>query len=286
MKTWMKIALGIVAVIIAVPLVAIAVTSESRPEGETGPAAEALADKMLAAVNADAWEQTAAVRWRMAPPRPLFLWDRHRGLVQGEIGEGDEKTIVRFSVDKQRYEATKGGEPVTGSDAKTLLEKAWADFINDSFWLNAPTMIRNPGTERAIVTLDDGGEGLLVSYSSGGATPGDAYLWLLDDSGRPTSWKMWVSVLPVGGLQVSWDDWTTLEGGAVVARLHEGALGLAIKHDPLEVGASAAALNGGVDPFGTLLKQGAPPVAASSQPASAEGAPSSDGGAEAADGGS
>jgi hypothetical protein len=267
MKTWMKIVLAVVAVLIAIPVLAILVVSESRPEGERGPAAEALADKMLNAVNADAWTKTAAVRWRMAPPRPIFLWDRQRDLVQGEVGEGAEKTVVRFSLDKQRYEVIQGGEPLTGADAKTVVERAWADFINDSFWLNAPTMIRNPGTSRAIVKLDDGREGLLVSYSSGGATPGDAYLWLLDDAGRPTAWKMWVSVIPVGGLEVSWADWTTLASGAAVARLHEGALGLALKHDPLEVGASAAALNGGVDPFTTLLKQGPPPVAPSSQPA-------------------
>jgi hypothetical protein len=284
LKTWMKILIGVVVLLIAVPVVTIAVVSESRPEGEQGPAAEALADKMLKAVNAEAWEQVAAVKWRMAPPRPVFLWDRQRGLVQGTVGEGDKQTVVRFSVDKQRYEASLGGEEVTGADAKTMMERAWADFINDSFWLNAPATIRNEDTERAIVKLDDGREGLLVTYGSGGATPGDAYLWLLDDDGRPTAWKMWVGILPVGGLEASWTDWTTLEGGANIARLHEGALGLAIKHDPLEVGPSAAALNGGVDPFGTLLKQGAPPVAAASQPSAPEAAPSAEGTAT-ADGG-
>jgi len=53
-----------------------------------------------------------------------------------------------------------------------------------------------------------------VTYTSGGSTPGDSYLWLLEDSGKPRAYKMWTSILPIQGLEASWSDWTTTESGA------------------------------------------------------------------------
>jgi hypothetical protein len=47
------------------------------------------------------------------------------------------------------------------------------------------------GTTRSLVKNEDKTNGLLVSYASGGVTPGDAYLWKLDANGLPQSYKMW-----------------------------------------------------------------------------------------------
>jgi len=267
MKTWMKVLGGGVVGLVGVLGLAFVVTDEERPVGTEGPAAEALADKMLAAVDADGWAQTSAVRFRMGPSRPLHLWDRQRGLVRSVAGDGDDQQVALFSTDKTRFHVVKGGKVLAANEAAAAVERAWADFINDSFWLNAPAMIRRPGTTRSVVQRD-GRDALLVSYSSGGATPGDAYLWTLDDNGRPTSWKMWVGILPVGGVEVSWEEWTTLATGGVVARRHAG-MGVSFRFDPLETATSAAALHDGKDPFAALLApQAAPQVAEpASQPA-------------------
>ena len=88
---------------------------------------------------------------------------------------------------------------------KNLIEKAVKYFNNDSFWLLAPYKIFDKGTKRSLVTLDDGHEGLLVTYTTGGTTPGDSYLWHLDSTGKPVSFQMWVSSLPIDGLEAILD---------------------------------------------------------------------------------
>ena len=71
-----------------------------------------------------------------------------------------------------------------------------------------------------VVDRPDGKKALLISYLEGGVTPGDSYLWILDDDGMPIAWQMWVGVLPIGGLEVSWEDWETLSSGAIYAKNH------------------------------------------------------------------
>jgi hypothetical protein len=51
-----------------------------------------------------------------------------------------------------------------------------------------------------------------VTYTSGGVTPGDSYLWILDENDRPIAWKFWVQKIPIGGLESSWGDWQQYKG--------------------------------------------------------------------------
>lgn len=110
---------------------------------------------------------------------------------------------------------------VEGDIGKNLIDKAVKYFNNDSFWLVAPYKVFDKGTERRVVNLNDGSQGLLVTYTSGGTTPGDSYLWHLDENGKPTSFQMWVSALPIDGLKASWTDWTTTESGAQLPTFHK-----------------------------------------------------------------
>ena len=210
---WLGIGLLVLA---TAALVAYLVYDEPRPTGTPGPGAEALADKMLAAVDAAAWDTTAYVAWDFAG-RQQYRWYRDRDTV--EVTWGDRRVLLH--TETLTGVAFEGGLRQNGPRADELVAEAWVHFANDSFWLSAPFKVRDPGTERALVRTEDGRDALLVTYGSGGVTPGDAYLWHLDDTGLPVAYDMWVSIIPVGGVTATWEDYLALPSGARVATRHE-----------------------------------------------------------------
>ncbi|MGB8330352.1 MAG: hypothetical protein WCE62_09505 [Polyangiales bacterium] len=214
-------AFKILAVVLIVGLAALVALgywlNEPRPEAKPGPEADALARSMEAAVNKDAWDRTEAVRWSFFE-RHHYVWDRKRDLV--ELRWGESRALFR-TADQSGRAWSKGTEQ-TGADAEEALRAAYAYWINDSFWLNPIVKVFDPGVERGLVRLDDGRDALLVSYTSGGVTPGDAYLWILGPDGLPEAWRMWVQIIPIGGIETSWEGWTDLSTGAKIATQHEG----------------------------------------------------------------
>ena len=191
--------------------------SEPRPEGEAVPEADELAHKMEVAIHKEAWDRTGAVRWSFFE-KHHYVWDRTRDLV--EVRWGDTRVLLRTG-DKTGRVWGKDGE-VTGEDAESAISTAYKFWINDSFWLNPIAKLFDPGVTREIVTEEDGQQGLLVSYTSGGVTPGDAYLWNVDPDGLPVRWRMWVSIIPVGGVSMTWESWTELSTGALISTEHAG----------------------------------------------------------------
>jgi hypothetical protein len=217
MKKWFKISLWVIAVLLLIPVIALFVVHEPRPELVPSPEADQLAEKMLEAVNKPAWDTTYWVQWTFAG-RNSFVWDRERNLVQVKWGN-DKMALIDPS--KRTGRAFSGGEALEGKKQEKMIQRALSFFYNDSFWFIAPTKAFDPGTQRGLVELPDGeGQGLLVSYSSGGVTPGDAYLWILDENGLPQAYRMWVNIIPVGGLKAEWKDWKTLPTGAKYAASH------------------------------------------------------------------
>ncbi len=185
-------------------------------EKDTGPHADSLAHKIMRATAFDAWQKTAIVGWTFAGQNK-HIWDRQRNYSRVEWG----KTIVIFSHTTKQGKAWKDGEPVEGEKLTELIDEAWNSWANDSFWLNPFDKLYDDGTERAYVKTEDGNDALLITYTSGGNTPGDSYLWITDETGLPIEVKMWVSIIPIKGIKFSWEDWQTLETGAKAAGLHK-----------------------------------------------------------------
>jgi len=201
---------GFAVLIIAVVIV----SSRSLPHGKEGAQAEELTDKMLAAVNLPAWESLRYVKWTYRG-KHAYVWDRWYNLA--EIRFDDHRILLNLNTLEGR--AWHFEEQLTGEQKRALLQRAWEYWCNDSFWFNPIVKLRDEGTVRKTVDLGDEGMGLLVTFMEGGVTPGDSYLWILDEEGLPTAWRIWVSSLPVKGLRLSWEKWIEIEG-AKIAQSH------------------------------------------------------------------
>ncbi|NEN23314.1 hypothetical protein G3O08_07360 [Cryomorpha ignava] len=215
---------------------------ESPPSGKKGEAAEALADKMLSAIGKDSWDAIPYIQWTFKDARH-YVWDKQND--RAEIKWDDN--VVKMNLDNQSGSVTKAGEQIEGEEKQEALEKAWGYWCNDSFWLNAPAKIRDSGTMRSIVKMDDGTDGLLVEYTSGGVTPGDAYLWALDEAGLPIYYKMWVSIIPVGGMKATWGDWKEVMGAKISTSHDLGSFSIPIGN--LKAGKTLAEMGLGEDFF-------------------------------------
>jgi hypothetical protein len=187
---------------------------EKLPQGESGERADALAMQMMESLNKAAWDETEEVSWTFKGIHN-YTWNKTENVVNVKWDENevqlDPESISGIIINAEAHNA---------SEVKTLIKTAWDYYNNDSFWLCAPFKAFDPGTERSIVKLKDGSESLLVTYTTGGSTPGDSYLWILDENYRPKAVKMWVSILPIGGIEFTWENYLALESGALIAQDH------------------------------------------------------------------
>jgi len=237
---WLAI---LIAVLIAGVFIFGWMANEKMPIGTTSPEADAKANQMLQAINQAAWDSTTYVQWSF-PGGHDYLWDKDRNLVRVEWGENK----VLLNTKTVSGKAFVNGQVQEGKKANDLVQKAWGFFCNDSFWLNAPTKVFDPGTSRSLVTLKDGRKGLMIKYASGGVTPGDTYVWVMDENGLPVAWKMWVKIIPIGGIESSWEDWVTLSTGAKIAQAHATA-GPTLKLTNVKGAMDWNTIGEGSDPF-------------------------------------
>lgn len=191
--------------------------NEDLPVGISGEQANALAHKMLLALDHNAYEETNYLEWTFKR-RHHYKWQKD-----------EKKCVVQFedykvNLDLSDYSKSKvyvHSFEIQGGKQKEILQKAIDYFNNDSFWLVAPYKVFDEGVTRSLVKQPNGEHALLVTYTSGGSTPGDSYLWLLEDSGKPKAFKMWTSILPIQGVEASWSDWATTESGAQLPTYHK-----------------------------------------------------------------
>lgn len=201
-----------IVVICLIPIVVLSYTSKKVPEGHSPQQADQLALEVMNTLGFLSWEKTKIVKWKMFSHRyqwfkskdsVIVSWKRYQALIN--LNEGKGKVY-------------RNGERV--KDDTKLVQKAIDNFNNDSFWLAAHFKMLDSGTVRELVDLKDGKTGLKITYSDGGSTPGDTYLWILED-GKPVAWKMWVSIIPFGGVKANWKRWQTTSTGAKIALTHK-----------------------------------------------------------------
>ncbi|APY12242.1 hypothetical protein BWZ22_13855 [Seonamhaeicola sp. S2-3] len=181
--------------------------NEGLPQGTEGKQADAVATKMLIALNYEAFVSTEVFEWTYKK-RHHYKWEKSKNTC--DVYWKQYKVNLDLK-DKNNHQAFVHSFQVDGDLAEELIEKAIKYYENDSFWVFAPFRIFNQNVKRALV-----GNDLLVTYSNG-----NSYLWQLDDNGKPHSFKMWTSELPIKGLEASWTDWTHTETGVYLPTFHK-----------------------------------------------------------------
>jgi hypothetical protein len=204
----LKFVLGVVAILLMVFVVLKLIYNEDLPKGKTGAEADELAYNILEAINHKAFEQAREIHWTFRGVNH-YEWQLQNHIVEVSW---DDFEVIYYTKNKEKGMAYQGTELLQGEEKEEALNYAINNFNNDSFWLIAPHKLFDPGTTRQLVN-QDGKDKLLVQYTSGGSTPGDAYLWEVDDNYKPVAFKMWVSIIPLDGLEAQWDNWQMTDGG-------------------------------------------------------------------------
>ncbi|WP_224482840.1 hypothetical protein [Robertkochia aurantiaca] len=217
MKILKKIGVVLLLVLFAM-IIGFVIYNEPLPEGTESDQAEVLAQRMLRTLNHTNYEKTGTLTWSF-PGGHHYRWDKTRQ--QAEVAWDDNRVILNLN-NYDKSEVYQNEVRIYTEPREELIETAVSYFNNDSFWVVAPFKIYDKGVVRKYVTLDDPElEGLLVTYTTGGNTPGDSYLWMIDQNGFPVAYKMWVQIIPLGGLKASWDDWKLMESGIYLPQSHK-----------------------------------------------------------------
>lgn len=205
----MKKILKIIGLLITITLVVTVLycftINEPLPKGTYGKEADELAEKMMSSINKKAFDNTEILKWSFRG-KHHYEWKKQEGLVNVSWDS------ILVTVNLNDYSKSIGASP-------KLIETAINFFNNDSFWLIAPYKVFEDGIERSIVKVD-GKDALLIKYTSGGTTPGDSYLWILDDNYAPVSFKMWTQIIPIGGVSATWNNLITADSGIKLPTSH------------------------------------------------------------------
>ena len=175
---------------------------KSKPMGETGNRADELAESMRSSLNYEGYRKLKTIAWTFRNGNK-YVWNKKERTVLAEF----QGAIVNLNFKDKNHEILRENE----LNGQELIDAAIAHFYNDSFWVVAPFKVFDKDVERQYVETKDG-PGLLVTYTSGGITPGDSYLWVLDDNFRPKYWRIWTSNVPIKGMKFEWTDWEQHKG--------------------------------------------------------------------------
>lgn len=212
MKKFFKI-IGILSlVLILASFVLYLAINKELPKGLQRKAADELATKMLNTLEENAFKNTEIIEWTFRGNHH-YKWLKQEGIVYVNWGSN---TVI---LNTQKPENSKVFIDDIAVENEELIAKATDYFNNDSFWIVAPYKVFDEGTERSIVN-ENGKELLLVTYTSGGSTPGDSYLWEIDENGFPIHFKMWVDILPIGGIGATWSNLSKTESGMYLPQTH------------------------------------------------------------------
>jgi plasmid maintenance system killer protein len=209
-------------VLALLPATATPASSDSR--------AVAIAEQVMEALGGEAaWKKTRYLRFdfavesegKIAMSRSHY-WDKWTGRyrVEGKTKEG-KSFLVLMNLNTRQGQAWLEGKPASADALKEQLDRAWAMWVNDTYWLLMPYKLRDPGVTLALAGEDKVGDAacdkLALTFEAVGLTPKDRY-WIFvnrathmvdrweyvlqDEKGGPTRWE-WRGWRAYGAIQLA-----------------------------------------------------------------------------------
>lgn len=172
------------------PLAAICNTKPSPGAAQTDPKAQALAQKVLDSMGGrKAWDDTRYLAWTFNDQ--YQIWDKKKNRFRWE------RDSVVAIIDTQTREGNvyvKGQELQDPEEKQKLLDRAYALYINNSYWLVMPFKLLDPGVTLKHVGEDTTMESaqadvLEMTFDAVGLTPQNKYrVWVDKEQGLITQW--------------------------------------------------------------------------------------------------
>jgi hypothetical protein len=150
------------------------------------------------------------------------LWDRQTGAYRLETPVSEDSLFVTlFDVDTQEGTVYLNGSPVDSTMQTEQLDAAYRRFINDTYWLLAPTKLFDPGVQRTYVPDSSTADAEVVRLSFGdvGLTPEDQYWLFIDpETGQLQRWTFLLQGQDTPR-RATWTDYASRETPAGPIRL-------------------------------------------------------------------
>jgi hypothetical protein len=172
-----------------------------------------IADETMRAMGGrDAWDTTYAIAWTFFGRR-AHLWRKRSGdVVVLELSSGRR---VEMNVDTRKGRAFDGETEITDPAALAeALDRAYRQWINDSYWLAMPYKLKDTGVTlkyRGEAALPDGraADVLVLTFEKVGVTPENKYeVYVARDTHLVEQWSYYAKASdPEPTLTTPWRDW-------------------------------------------------------------------------------
>ena len=182
-------------------------------KGEHGPKADALAQRIQRSVQRSAWTNTGAVSWSIF--NRDYLWDLRRGLVRVQWDDGNK---ALFDIKRRRSLIYKKGKRIEGAQSDQLLDEAYQYWLQDRFLLEPTQSFFQKGVIRHLIP-NGKKDSLFITFQKVDGTLGDSFQFYINENSRPIAMRIWSEKLPIHGLHLKLQDWTTLKTGLKVSQL-------------------------------------------------------------------
>lgn len=155
--------------------------------------------------------------------RRSHAWDRREGTYRLAWEQEGEERVAIFDVNEIRRDSALGkvpagevwadGRRLTGAGADSALHRAYAIFINDSYWLLMPYKWRDPGVTLEYAgrdTLPDGtvAPGVHLTFEEDlGVTNDEYWAWVDPETGLMKAWQYHLEGQEEPGAVIRWRGW-------------------------------------------------------------------------------